>query len=101
MQMTGRGGLLMAAMIPCALLLTACDPKRIEAVRPPVALTECADEPTAPALPPVDWSSVETARPIQRQRDEATVDYLLQLRSAYGSCKADVVAIREWSAGLE
>lgn len=55
----------------------------------------------APALPPVDWSSVETARPIQRQRDEATVDYLLRLRSAYGSCKADVVALKEWSAGLE
>src|SRR5690606_11466218 len=100
MQMTGRGGLLMAAMIPCALLLTACEPGRIEAVRPPVALTECADEPVAPALPPVDWSSVEAARPIQRQRDEATLDYLLRLRSAYGSCKADVVAIREWSAGL-
>lgn len=80
--------------------LTACEPKRIEAVKPPVALTECADEPVAPSLPPVDWSSVETARPVQRERDRLTLDYVLALRTWGGDCKADVNGLAEWSAGL-
>lgn len=81
--------------------LAACAQERVQIIKPPVALTECADEPVAPDLPAVDWTSVETARPIQRQRDEATLGYILGLREAWGDCAADVAGVKAWSAGLE
>lgn len=61
-------------------------------VKPPVALTECADEPAAPDLP---------SRDQQAQRDLMTFGYILALRSAYGDCKADVDGIKAWSEGLD
>ena len=84
--------LLMPATILCGLALTACEPKRIEVVRPPVALTECADEPGAPALP---------GREQQVERDRLTLDYILGLRSAYGDCKSKVAGVKAWSDSLE
>jgi hypothetical protein len=87
--------------LPLLVVLAACEPKRIELVKPPVALTACADEPVAPDLPAVDWTSVETARPIQANRDDLTLDYILALRSAGGDCSADVAGIKAWSDGLE
>jgi hypothetical protein len=92
--------LLTGATILSLPLLTACEPKRIEIVKPPVALTECADEPAAPSLPPVDWSSVEAARPVQQRRDGMTLDYLLALREAWGDCSADVAGVKAWSDSL-
>lgn len=83
-------------MVGCATILlvtlTACEPKRIEIVKPPVALTTCADEPQAPNLP---------ARDQQAERDRLTLDYILGLRSAYGDCKSKVAGIKAWSDGLE
>lgn len=81
--------------------LTACGGERVVIVKPPVALTSCADEPIAPDLAPVDWSSVETAKPVQRERDQATLAYILALRSAWGSCAATVAGVKEWAKGLE
>lgn len=100
MAMNVRAKLLTLATIPWVMVLGACEPKRIETVRPPAALTECAVEPVAPDLPRVDWSSVETARPTQQQRDLATFGYILALRTAYGDCAADVAGLKAWSDGL-
>lgn len=61
-------------------------------VKPPVVLTECADEPLAPDLP---------ARDQQAERDRLTLDYILGLRSAWGDCKSKVAGIKAWSAGLD
>ncbi len=91
MRTTVRGKLLTAATILLAMGCAACEPKRIEIVKPPADLTECADEPVAPDLP---------GRDQQAERDRLTLDYVLALRSAWGSCKSDVVALREWVAGL-
>ena len=79
------------------LFLTACGGERVAVVKPPVELTTCADEPAAPALPIVDWSSVETARPIQAMRDAMTLSYVLAMRSAWGDCKSRVDGVKAWS----
>lgn len=84
--------LLTGAMILSLPLLTACEPKRIEIVKPPAALTECADEPGAPALP---------GREQQAERDRLTLDYILNLRSAWGDCRSKVDGIRAWSDALD
>jgi hypothetical protein len=87
--------------LPLLALASCGQPERVTIVKPPVSLTTCADEPDAPSLPSVDWTSVETARPIQRQRDEATLGYILNLRSAFGSCKGTVAGVAAWSEELE
>jgi len=56
--------------------------------KPPVALLTCADEPDAPDLP---------GRELQAQRDEMVFDYILGLRSAWGSCHAAVAGVRAWT----
>jgi hypothetical protein len=91
METNVRGTLLVAVAIPLAMACAACEPTRIETVKPPVALTECADEPLAPNLP---------GRDLQEERDAMTLAYIFALREAWGDCKADVVALKEWSAGL-
>jgi len=96
--MTKRAKLQAAAMIPFAVLLTACGQDRPVLILPAADLAECAMEPPAPELPPVDWSSVATARPIQLQRDLATLSYILSLRSAWGDCRAKVGGLASWRA---
>lgn len=72
--------------------LTACGQERPAIAKPPVALLSCADEPVAPNLPP---------RSMQDQRDMMTLEYILGLRSAWGSCKASVNGIAAWANELE
>lgn len=69
------------------LNLAACGQQRPVIVLPPVALTECADEPLAPAIPGKDQ---------QAERDRLVLDYILSLRSAWGDCKARVDSLRVW-----
>lgn len=82
------------------IALSACAPDRVQLTPPPVALTQCADEPAAPSLPPVPWASVETARPVQAERDRLMLDYVLRWRTAWGSCRGAVDGIREWREGV-
>lgn len=90
----------MRYLICLALIaLTACHEGRVEVVKPPVSLTTCEDEPTAPILLPVPWDTPQ-ARAVQLERDKATVDYILSLRSAYGSCKGVVAGVKAWGEGL-
>jgi hypothetical protein len=83
--------LLTGATILSLPLLTACGPERIEIVKPPVHLTECADEPQAPSLP---------GREQQVERDRLTLDYILGLRSAWGDCRSKVEGLKAWSDSL-
>jgi hypothetical protein len=80
--------LLLAAMIPCALALTACaNSPRL--VLPPADLATCAGEPVAPALPDRDGTN-------ERARDMMTLDYILSLRSAWADCAAKVAGLDAW-----
>lgn len=56
--------------------------------KPPLDLLTCADEPVAPELP---------GRDAQVARDQMTLNYILGLRSAWGSCHAAVAGVRAWS----
>lgn len=83
-------------MILCAMLSSGCD-NHIRIAAPPVELTECADEPRAPALPAYDWSSIETAQAVTRLRDTAMLGYVLAFRTAFADCKADVAGVKAWA----
>jgi len=83
-------------MIPLLLLSAGCGEKvRIEPL--PVTLQSCADEPVAPNLAAVDWTSLAAAREGQKVRDLQMVDYVLAWRSAWGDCKAKVAGGKAWS----
>lgn len=78
------------------MLCASCGPKSVRLALPPAELSECADEPAAPDLPAVDWTSVDAARPLQAARDTMMLAYVLALRSAWGDCKADTDALAAW-----
>lgn len=83
-------------MILLPLACVACGDARPQLVLPPAELASCADEPLAPDLPPVDWSTSATAQPVQRSRDQMTLDYVLALRAAWGDCRAKVQGLAAW-----
>lgn len=89
-------------MILSSPLLTSCGNDRPAIAKPPVALLTCADEPDAPELPPVDWAMGVAAdiQRVQAKRDAMTLEYLLAMRSAWGDCRAKVVAVKAWADGL-
>lgn len=76
----------MLALTPLAMLCAACGEKPILIV-PPIELTTCADEPLAPDLP---------AREFQAERDRMMLDFTLDLRAAWGDCKAKVDGLKKW-----
>lgn len=86
----------LAAMILCALALTACGPERPRIALPPADLASCADEPLAPDLPGVNWATIEAAKAASRARDTATLGFILSLRSAWGDCKSKVDGLKAW-----
>lgn len=93
--------LLATLTIPFALALSACaNQPRVQIVQPPANLTSCADEPLAPDLPEVDWSSLSHAYPLQMIRDRAVVDYILAMRAAWGDCHSKVEGVAAWRDGL-
>ena len=73
-------------------ILTACGQTRPVIAKPPVALLSCQDEPTAPNLPTRDQ---------QDARDRLTLEYLLNLRGAWGSCHSAVAGIAAWANEME
>lgn len=79
-------------MILSSLALTACGQARPVIAKPPVALLSCQDEPTAPDLP---------ARDQQDARDRLTLEYLLNLRGAWGDCSSKVTGIAAWADGMD
>lgn len=83
----------------CALIaplaLAGCT-ERPRIALPPAELATCADEPAPPALPLVDWTSVDTAKPVQQVRDNLMLSYVLAFRSAWGDCSSKVAGLRAW-----
>jgi len=76
------------------ILLTACGPKEVPvSILPPAELATCADMPSSPNIPARDGTSE-----IERFRDQLTLDYILALRSAYGSCRGKVDGYAAWRA---
>lgn len=76
--------------------MTACGQDRPRIATPPAEYLTCQADPVAPALPAFDWSNIDRARAVQRQRDQLTIDFELGLRAAGGDCRAKVAAIRAW-----
>ncbi|MBF5091908.1 hypothetical protein F1640_18305 [Novosphingobium sp. NBM11] len=87
----------LAAMTLCALALTACGTTTRLAPLP-TDLTSCDAEPVAPEIPAIDWSSIEAARASVGLRDRLTLDFILALRSAGGSCRSKVAGSAAWNA---
>lgn len=88
-------------ILPALIALSACGQDRPVTVLPPAELMQCDDMPEAPTLPPIDWTSTETAKPIVKQRGKDTLAYILTLRSAYASCRGRVDGVREWAEGMD
>lgn len=80
-----------AAMTFSSLALTGCGTDRPRLSLPPPELATCADEPQAPAIPARDGQDAT-----QRQRDALTLGYILNLRTAWGDCRAKVDGLRAW-----
>jgi len=80
----------------------ACGSERPAIAKPPVALLTCKDEAEAPDLPPVPWALgvVADIQAVQAKRDALVFDYILSLRSAWGSCHAAVAGTRAWADSL-
>ena len=85
----------MKPLLCLALLTTACTPALRVATPPPEYLS-CADWPSPPDMPAYDWTSIEIARVIARQRDLLTLAYEQAGYAAFGDCKADVNAVAAW-----
>jgi hypothetical protein len=81
--------------ITVMFILSGCTQERPAIVRPPVELTECADEPQTPDIPAKDGT--EATRDV---RDGLVWRYVLALHGAFIDCKADVVGIKAWDQGL-
>ena len=79
-----------------ALALTACGNERPRIVKPPAELQSCAAEPAAPNLPERDGTDA-----VQLERDRLVLAYVLELRSAWGSCFAAVAGIKAWSDAVQ
>lgn len=73
-------------------ILTACGSPRPVVSLPPPTLLTCSDEPTAPNLP---------SRDQQDARDQLTLEYLLNLRSAWGDCSSKVAGVKAWADGMD
>ena len=78
-----------------AWLLGGCTQERPAIVRPPVELTECADEPQTPDIPAKDGTAAT-----RDVRDMLVWRYVLALHGAFIDCKADVTGIKAWDQGL-
>lgn len=98
----------MAAMIPLAMACAACAglgssdlPERPAArIDAPENRLTVREEPLAPDLPAIDWTSTGTARRIVLDRDEATLDYILDLREWGGQCYADIAGLKAARASV-
>lgn len=79
-----------------AIALTACAP-HVRLATPPAEYLECADWPDATDMPAWDWTSIEIARAIARQRDLITLAYEQAGYTAHADCKADIAAVKAWA----
>ena len=79
-------------LILAPFALAACGQREVPVlILPPAELSECADMPESPNIPARDGTD-ET----QRVRDQLTLDHILNLRTAYGSCRSKVDGLKAW-----
>lgn len=87
-------------MILSPLACAACGDARPTLVLPPAELATCADDPQAPDLSPrpalVTAADIPAYVAAQLDRDRATLEYILGLRSAGGDCRAKVQGLATW-----
>ena len=84
-------------VLSTAFMLTACGQTEVPVlIAPPIELTTCADIPESPNIPARDGLP-ET----ERVRDQLTLDYILNLRTAYGDCKGKVDGLAAWVDAVE
>lgn len=95
------GKLRLALMIPLATVCAACE-TRVETLKPPPGLLDCADEATPPDLAPVPWSlgNLTVIQRVQAERDRQAFEYILAERSAGGDCRAKVKGVKAWVNSL-
>ena len=84
-----------AVLITIAFVLSGCTQERPAIAKPPVDLTECADEPPTPDIPAKDGT--EATRDL---RDSIVWQYVLSLHWAFIDCKADVAGVKAWREAL-
>lgn len=75
--------------------LSACD-ERVRIATPPVDLLTCQAMPVAPDLPERDGTDAA-----QSKRDEMTLDFVLELRSAYASCAGNLLGVKRWAETVD
>ena len=79
------------------LALAGCGQTEVPVlIAPPIELTTCADMPESPNIPARDGLP-ET----ERVRDQLTLDYIMNLRTAYGDCKGKVDGLKAWVDAVE
>ena len=64
----------------------------------PAELTHCAAEPLAPDLPTLDGLTDQQREQVHELRDAMVLNYVLDLRDAWGDCHAKVEGARAWNA---
>lgn len=99
-------------MLSSALLISACEPKRVVTALPiPPERTDCqAATGKRPTLPPefvIDWTKVATVGEakaahdnfvlVLRGREKAVSNYVLDLEGRLFQCASDAQWIREWN----
>lgn len=82
-------------LITIAFVLSGCTQERPVIAKPPVELTECADEPQTPDIPAKDGT--EATRDL---RDMLVWTYVLALHGAFIDCKADVAGVKAYREAL-
>lgn len=102
-------------MLSSALLISACEPKRVVTALPiPPERTDCeAATGKRPTLPPeyrIDWSKVASVGQAKaehdnfvnviRGREGVVANYVLSLEGQLFQCANDAAWIREWQAGM-
>jgi hypothetical protein len=88
-------GIWIVIAVTVLFILSGCTQERPAIVRPPVELTECADEPQTPDIPAKDGT--EATRDV---RDAMVWTYILALRAFGVDCKAVVIGIKAYDQGL-
>lgn len=86
-ETSGRVMPRLAVLTPLAMLCVACGTEKPVLILPPIELTTCAAEPVAPDLPAPEFAA---------KRDEMMLNFTLDLRKAWGDCRAKVDGLRKW-----
>ena len=83
-------------VILAPIALAACGQPEPIITLPPAELRSCIEMPGAPSLPAKDGTEAT-----QLIRDQMTIDFILNLRTAYADCASKVMGLDAWSREVE